>query len=487
MATNDAKTSEPVKGAAVKPVATVKTPVAAKVAAPAKGSTASKVGAAVRTLAPMVPLAIALAHKVIAPSPSTPAVAPAAVTQSSTVSSGAAPVPLLAKGHAVDWWFVFKLNAGKFPQCGGGTRTCPFGGTVQAYPAGFGQQYVVASSEAPALVDGQHDCLGSTTDDPVGASFDEVYSGNYHYAIWNDQPYGDPKIPACTSAGNCDAPWGHSKGIVAWNDAGEGFVMQVSTPSWPAAGSSKFPRKTDGNTLGCVKDDDLEVSQHFFALRLTKSDLVLVLQGLQNASVVTDPSDPQIVNNGGPADVQALVKSLGTKSASETLVEGTLSTGVKLISKPSAMNVPPWQMVSSQLGGVSLRTATWWASPQIPSTTATSTITCWDESLGKPGPVEIATSGTWKGTVFGLEGGLGTNFNHAKIGVSTSGTASYAIFGDENQQGTLTGKCSSSQNGRGGTFYVVNNAALAESMTALLAGTSAPVEGATAAPAAAAQ
>ena len=83
--------------------------------------------------------------------------------------------------------------------------------------------------------------------------------------------------------------------MLAWNDAGEGVVMQVSTPSWPASGSKKFPRKSDGNTLGCVKDDDVEVSQHFFSLKLTKDDTVKVLQALENASVVTDPANPQIV------------------------------------------------------------------------------------------------------------------------------------------------------------------------------------------------
>jgi hypothetical protein len=56
-----------------------------------------------------------------------------------------------------------------------------------------------------------------------------------------------------------------------------------------------------------------------------------------------------------------------------------------------------------------------------------------------------------------------------------------AIFGDMNQQGALSSgyayakqTCSSSQNGRGGTFYVLRDAAFFKSMTALLAGKSAP-------------
>jgi hypothetical protein len=254
--------------------------------------------------------------------------------------------------------------------------------------------------------------------------------------------------------------------------------MQVTTPSWPAAGSTKSPRKTDGNTLGCVKDDDVQVSQHFFALKLTKDDVVKVLSALQNASVVTDPKNLQVVSNGGPADVQGLVNNLGTKSKSSTYTNDTLSSGVELISKPSSLNVPPWQMVSAILGGISLRAATWWTSPAIPTTNSSTAIACWDRSLGKPGAVEIATTGQWTGKTFGLKGGLGTNFNHAKVGVSTSGNSHYSIFGDMNQQGAISGNCASSQNGRGGLFYVINDAVLSDSLTSLINGGSAPIAGA---------
>ncbi len=384
-----------------------------------------------------------------------------------------APVPLLSTGHPVDWWFVFKFNSKAFPGCGGtATRTCPFGGSPQNYKAGFGQQFVYASSEDPSLKKGS-DCAGDTTAEPLGATFDEVYNGSFHYVVWNDQFYDDPVIQGCTK--ECGSPWGHSKGMLAWNDAGEGFVLQVTTPSWPAAASKDFPRKTDGNTLGCVHDDDVEVSQHFFALRLSKDDLVAVLTALNNASVVTDPTNSQIVNNGGPADVQALVENLGAKSASHTITKSTLSSGVMLISKPSGLHVPPWQMVSAVLGGISLRTATWWAKPMIYTTTASTPIACWDGSLGNAGPVEIATTGQWEGTTFGLKGGLGPNFNHAKLGVSTSGSEPYSIFGDMNQQGTASGpNCGSSQNGRGGLFYVVDNPELSKSLGSLISGDTAP-------------
>src|SRR5229473_3908453 len=240
-----------------------------------------------------------------------------------TLGYAAAPVPLLEKGHPVDWWFAFKFNSAKFPECSLDiSRQCPFGGEPQHYS--FGQQFVYASSESPSLHKGS-DCVGDTTADPVGATFDEVYDGSFYYVIWNDQFYDDPAITGCTK--QCGSPWGHSKGMLAWNDAGEGFILQVTTPSWPAAGSKKFPRK-DGNTLGCVADDNVKVSQHFFSVKLTKDDVVKVLKGLKNASVVTDPHNHQIANIGGPADIQLLVAALGAKSTSKAATKETLSTGV---------------------------------------------------------------------------------------------------------------------------------------------------------------
>ena len=383
-----------------------------------------------------------------------------------------APTPLLKAGQPVDWWLVFKFNAASFPRCGTGVqRTCTFGGSVQPYPA-FGQQFAFASSDHHALEQGSG-CVGETTTDPVGSTFAQIYNNSFNYLIWNDQFYDDPAIQGCTRT--CGSPWGHSKGLLAWNDAGDGLVLQVSTPSWPAAGRSTAPRQTDGNTLGCVKDNDVKVSQHFFSLKLTKDDLVTILKALGNASVVTVPTNTQIVQNGGPADVQALVTQLGKKSASKTVTSDTLSSGVQLISKPSRLHVPPWQLVSEELGGVSLRTATWWAAPKIPTTTASTPVGCWDSALDQPGAVDIATTGSFAGTPFGLTGGPGTNFNHAKIGISTSGTHAYSIFGDLNQQGSLSGpNCGSSQNGRGGLFYVIDDSGLFDSVKDLINGDTAP-------------
>jgi hypothetical protein len=376
------------------------------------------------------------------------------------------PVPLLNAGQPVNWWFVFKFNSGSFSGCSDvAQRACPFGGMVQPYQS-FSQQFAFASSIDHSLQKGGG-CLGDSTADPVGATFNQVYTGHFYYVLWNDQFYGDP-------INTESAPAGHSKGMLAWDKNGDGFVLQVSTPSWPASGSPLTPRKTDGNTLGCLKDNDILVSQHFFALKLNKDDVVAVLKALGNASVVTDPKDLQVVNPGGPSDIQTLLGDLGQVSTSKTATKTTLSSGVQLLSKPSKLEVPPWQMVSAMLGGEPLRVASWYTKPEIPTTTGATQVGCWDPSLAKPGAVQIATSGTWDGTSIGLEGMAEPEGNHAKIGVST-GTHKYAIFGDMNQQGSLSGpKCDSSQNGRGGLFYVVEDAVLAGSVGDLIKGNSAP-------------
>jgi hypothetical protein len=401
---------------------------------------------------------------------------PARATSAHVAEAGQ-PMPLLAAGHSVDWWFVFKFNSASFPACpAAATRACLFGGQVQTSWRSFSQQYAVATNESKSLQAGTG-CVGDTTDDPVGSTFDEIYNGSFNYVVWNDQFYQDPELAACGNSNSCSAPWGHSKGILAWDAAGDGIVIQVTTPDWPGAASSLNPRSEEGNTLGCTaRDNDVLVSQHFFSLRLTKDDVVDVLKALQNASVVTDPHNLQIVKNGGPANISALVKQLGVKSTSTSFSKTILSTGVELISKPSGLHVPPWQMVSSVLDGVPLRTATWWANPAIPSTRSSTTISCWNAALGTPGAVEIATSGHFQGKTFGLRGIAEPDGNHAKIAVSTSGNHHYTIFGDMNQQGAILGNCKSSQNGRGGLFFVIDDAELSNSVKDLIAGDSAPTE-----------
>lgn len=393
---------------------------------------------------------------------------------SMSVEAQAAPAPLVQDGKPVDWWFVFKFNAKSFPQCPAGAQMqCPFGGKEQSYTRG--QTFAFASNAQPQLAMGST-CVGETGADPLGATFGEIVNGKRFYVVWNDQFYSDPELPGCSDS--CSAPWGHSKGVLAWDASGNGLLIQVTTPSWPGGGRLT-PARTSGNTLGCIpRPDNILVSQSFFSVKLTAADVLQVLRALGNASVVTAPGNAQLVNNGGPQEIQDAVNDLGVKSKSTKVFKAQLSSGVGLLSKPSKLLVPPWQLVSAQLGSVSLRVATWWANPAIASTKASTPIDCWDASLPKPGAVEIATSGSWKGTGFGLKGGAGPDFNHAKVGVSTSGDHRFVIFGDMNQQGSLSDpKCGSSQNGRGGLFFVVDNEPLWKSVTELLDGKSAPLAG----------
>jgi hypothetical protein len=128
-------------------------------------------------------------------------------------------------------------------------------------------------------------------------------------------------------------------------------------------------------------------------------------------------------------------------------------------------------MVSAALGGVSLRTATWWGKNKIYTTTPSSHITCWSDSLevvSELGSVEIAKTGQWDGTVIGLVAGQ----NHAKLGVSISKNVALSIFGDMNQEGATlkSDGCDTSQNGRGGLFFVVENKTLTDGMKLLLKG-----------------
>ena len=390
--------------------------------------------------------------------------------------------PLLRKHTPVDWFFAFKFNAQEIPGNEGGF--CKKGlfdapgiprPTYDQNSEKFSRHYIVASSKKPTFQLGKgKDVIGASINDPLGATFGQVYLANKppFFVLWNDQFYDHP-IPSVPS------PWGHSKGMLASDSNGEGFVLQVSIPSWPGAGNKKHPRLSDGNTLGFIQDDDIEVSQHFFALKLRGNDVATVLAALHNASVRTDPTNPVLVNNGGPAHIRTLVKLLGRKEKGKAPFNETLSSGVRLIAKPSELHVPPWQYVSAELSGVDLRVASWWAYPKIYSTTRTKpTPGCWDDALCTPGAVDIATTGTWSSVgTLGLTGGPGAKYNHAKFGVSTSRSKTYSIFGDMNQQGSLLkSKAKSSQNGRGGLFFVLDDKHLFKSMTGLLKGDSAPTQ-----------
>jgi hypothetical protein len=248
--------------------------------------------------------------------------------------------------------------------------------------------------------------------------------------------------------------------------------MQVTTPDWPGSGSSSYPRETEGNTLGCCKDDNVEAAQQFFALKLTSSDVKSVVAALQQAMVVTDPTNPQVVKlTDGPSDIAALAQNLAQNVSNTTPYDATLSSGVRLIAKPSYLYVPPWQLVSAMTGSA-LRTATWWDGDTINSQYA-GTPGCCSSELGTPLEVQVATSGQWAGKTLNMTGTY--TGNHAKIAYSLNGTLN--VMGDMNQDGSYDGVehwCGASQNGRGGLFFVLDDAVLHQGLVSLLTGDTAP-------------
>lgn len=359
------------------------------------------------------------------------------------------PTPLLDQTHPVQWFFAYKFNASSFPTRQLRKSDCIFGGKPLTQKTGL--KYAVASSAFSALTDVSGPLIGTTLNDPVGATFNEIYNGHLNFVVWNDQFNGHPRVHGCGD--NCDAPWGHMKGVLAWDNAGNGLILQVSTPVWPGSGTAQHPRVGDGNTLGCTNKNNVKFAQAFFALKLSPADTAVVLDALANSSAPADVNEPQIRYIGGPPEFVTRALQLGQKDPpSATVIDTVLSSGVRLISKPSNLQVPPWQLVSARLGGIPLRTATW-ADPPIPEVDSSHPLTCWRSDLGSPGRIQVALTGRWMTKLIGVS----ASSSHAKIGFSLDDTKPLTIFGDMNQQGALSGNCTSAQNGRGGLFFVLED------------------------------
>jgi hypothetical protein len=387
--------------------------------------------------------------------------------------SVAQPVPLVSGAHPVTWWFAFKFNdlmpETLRPVSAG---DCPFGGVVNTNNnsdkhSNLAYAYAYGDGQTHGLVAGGSR-IGWSDEDPLGVTYRNVFEGSYSYVVFNDQFYGDPQISGCGN--DCEAPWAHAKGLLAWDDQGQGLLLQVTTPSWPHSGSARDVNPL-GNTLGCInRDNPIKYSQHFFAVRLSKADVVLMLQSLANAGIATVPGVDQVfhIRAQSPADLAQLAGVLGNKDPADPKpMMIKLSSGVGVISKPAALHVPPWQYVSAMLGGEPLRVATWWTGvDKIPDKGAVKP-GCWDARLTTPGAVQNALTGTWDHKSIDLKGASG---NHAKIGVSQSGGNSYTIFGDMNQTGAYSGNCNppKGQSVRGGLFYVLSDKTLYDGVSALL-------------------
>ena len=113
-----------------------------------------------------------------------------------------APTPLLDATQPADWIFVYKFNASTFPTTHELT-SCMFGGTPSTDKSS--QAFAFASSRSSTLVKG-NGLIGTSLNDPVGATFNEIYNSSLSFVVWNDPP-GPPTRPESfrrsNSSDNC--------------------------------------------------------------------------------------------------------------------------------------------------------------------------------------------------------------------------------------------------------------------------------------------
>jgi hypothetical protein len=64
------------------------------------------------------------------------------------------------------------------------------------------------------------------------------------------------------------------------------------------------------------------------------------------------------------------------------------------------------------------------------------------------------------------------------VGVVTDPSSNTVVLGDMNQEGSLSGNCGVSQNGRGGLFFALSDPTLHADLVGLLQGDSAPQQAA---------
>ena len=374
-------------------------------------------------------------------------------------------------------------------------------------------QYLIATDKEPKLKKGVG-CLGMTNEDPLGSTFNQIYNNNCNYLIYNDQFYSDPiSGPDIVAFGT---GYAHAKGMLAWDNNGDGIWLQVTTPNWPKCGSKKFATSWDGNTLGCGLDNNIEASQHFFCICINKIDVINILNGYIQTFIITDNSKPQLVYllKNCPREIKKLVDQLqipefiktwdsscpknypkGSRKPPQINKKylnmnlqgvGNIFKDIKVVFKPSKLRVPPWQYMSTMLNSVDIYSATWWQPPAIPSTPRNIKPDCpdWQSFFGDklPGEVSIVKTGKWENIKFSLTASEISNKNHAKFGVGK--IDDICIFSDINQQGAVrcgsgiyTCKntappesptcCATGQNYRGGAWIILPNKILANSLREL--------------------
>lgn len=142
--------------------------------------------------------------------------------------------PLNETGHAVDWWFIYKV-----PQLTQSAETAAAVGMEYAYyddPS----QHVVAS---PYKMDSNEGALALTLAALFGGPAETT-----GYILYNDERPVTPPM----DDGNC----GHTKGVIGFDVAtNSGFWLLHSWPKFPAADGSAKPAPNYGQTFLCLALD----------------------------------------------------------------------------------------------------------------------------------------------------------------------------------------------------------------------------------------
>ena len=304
----------------------------------------------------------------------------------------------------------------------------------------------------------------------------------------------------------CGAPWAHSKGALAFERNATGFHLMATTPNYPDP--SLGANGGEPPSLGCQLTDNVQFAQSFVGLSLDakafRDDLAPALARARLCSAgsgscthgtaghVHEWNCTSEHTRGADWSVLDLAFSGAEPEGAEASASATLRTvsghEVTLLAKAAADHVPPWYYVADALG-VDLAVASWldgqYGTPSICAADDFSGVAddmCLaDASLGlalsptggAARSVENALAAAvdvgGERRAWGLWGDLWHDFtSHAKYAVASAGTA--VVFGDENMQGwPCSSACDRSQNGRGGTFFALGDAALRASLAATMA------------------
>ncbi|CAK4090154.1 unnamed protein product [Aphanomyces euteiches] len=417
------------------------------------------------------------------------------------------------QGNPVSWWFVLKLpwqtrNAkGEYidTPCDCPRPDCSNVNVEIQDERKFGLCYLYADANNSTLRyfrDVGFDCLGQGGNDPVSQTLRAGKNATY-WAYFNDQYNGiaekQDKKRTCSADDGFNA---HAKGAVAFEADTGGFILQTSTPNFPDPTIASSDEQDDFVRLGCQHDNNVEYSQHLFAMSVGSDGIDLVGNAWHSArlcsanhydDMVEMLASPALRQNKEHAVADALVNAEAVEKPSINVTfttKGSRKVSISAVVKNKQSEVPPWAMVASAFES-DLSVASWWDEGYgIP------TLCDGDKYDSTPhnfcltnNPIALRQDGTFPYNVenlmeasltlpsksklsWSLRGGRVRDGNHGKWALATprhGQSSGLSIFGDMNMEGYPCSKtCSGSQGGRGGSFYGIQDADLHKSLVELI-------------------